>query len=55
MTTPEVTKILIEQWLREWLASIPRLPPEEEWAWDPDVMQRQETVDRFLKWVEENK
>jgi hypothetical protein len=51
----EIAKILMEEWLREWLASIPRLPPEEEWAWDPDVMRQQEMVEKFLKWLEVNK
>ncbi len=49
----EITKILMEEWLREWLGTLSHRDPAL--AWDTELVTCSYAVEKFLKWVEENK
>lgn len=53
MMTQEIAKILVEEWLKEWLRSFPR--NTDELAFDSEYASAEWAVRHFLKWIEANK
>jgi len=53
MMTQEIAKILMEEWLSEWLHTLDTVDLEE--AWNTEFYLGQEMVQKFLKWMEETK
>lgn len=53
MMTQEIAKVLMEEWLLEFLKSLDNQDPEEAWCTEYETGKY--IVDMFLQWLEKNK